>query len=119
MRYIKAAEYMVSSSDALRDVPPEIIAGALECNTIEYWRLGAALHRIEIIAGEQTDCGNLTFNDGSPTLGLDYSRVGVVTSPQLQVAQASGVLRQLRRILSEDPGAELIVITSNKLITRN
>ena len=115
MRYIKAAEYMVSSTDALRDVPPEIIAGALECNSIEYWRFGATLHRIEIIAGEQTDCGNLTANDG---LGADCERGGLLTGVQCQVAQACGILRQARRILESEPGSDLVIVQKN-VFSRN
>ena len=114
--YSKVADLLISQSSSLRNTPPQIIADALQCGTVEYWRFGACLRRIEIIAGGQTSCGNLLKNEAS---GKDCERGGLLTSVQCQSAQVAGILRQARVILEEDPGADIVVQDLRKLNSRN
>jgi len=72
---------------------------------VEYWRLGACVYHLEVIAGSQTEAGNMLKNDACG----DCERSGLLTLRQSQVAQAAGIFRQVRKILDEDPGADIVI----------
>lgn len=101
---------MVLSKDLRRDNIPDTMASALQVASIDYWRLGEVLHRIEDIANGQAGAGNLTANNG---MG-DCERGGLLTSVQCQVAQVCAVMRRLRILLEEDPNADLIIDNRNR-----
>ena len=104
--YSKVADLLISQSSSLTNIPPQIVANALQCGTIEYWRFGDCLRRIEIISSGQAGAGNLLQNEAS---GKDCERGGLLTSVQCQSAQVAGILRQARVILEDDPGADIVV----------
>lgn len=103
--YSKVADLLISQASSLTNIPPQIVANALQCGTIEYWRLGACVYNLEIIAGGQTEAGNMLKNDACG----DCQRSGLLTLRQGQVAQAAGIFRQVRIILEEDPQADIVV----------
>lgn len=114
--YSRLAELLINQSSSLKNIPPQIVADALQCETIEYWRFGACLRHIENIASGQTEAGNLLQNGAC---GADCERTELLTVRQGQAAQAAGILRQARVILEDDPGADLVIRNANKLFSRN